>query len=144
VHPDGRPPGVPLSRSIPLVIPGDPAALSPNARLHPAARRQLVRDWKAKTWDAWEKAGRPRLTPPVAICFLVRRARKMDQDNCANSLALKGMLDVLTDRHCPYEQSGQMLPDDGPDQVPFISVGQQVGPEWKGREEVLMIVEEIE
>jgi hypothetical protein len=58
--------------------------------------------------------------------------------------AMKAMLDALTDRGCPYESEGQLLPDDGPKIVTMIWIGQEAAKEWKGREEVIMTVEECE
>jgi len=58
--------------------------------------------------------------------------------------AMKAMLDALTDRGCPYESEGQLLPDDGPKIVRVIWIHQAPSKEWKDREQVIMTVGEIE
>jgi hypothetical protein len=133
-----------MSRSVTLTIPGDPAELSPIARLHRQARAKLVRDWKAKTWDAWEKAGRPRLVPPVEIRFLICRARTMDRDNLQASGSLKAMVDALTDRGSLYEDHDQLLPDDNAAMVSYAPIELHIARLWKDREQVIMTVGEID
>lgn len=126
--------------SVTLTIPGDPMALSPNRRLHRHARAKLVRTWKGQAAGVWREAGCPRLLPPVEISFTVRRGRPVDYDNAM--AALKPVVDAITERGSPL--GGGMIPDDGPQFVRRIEVAQETGAEWKGREEVVMTVREID
>ncbi len=76
---------------------GDPCELSPNARLHWAARSRLVKAWRVRTRLLALSAGIDLAGLPKAatIGFRCRRAHLVDDDNLAGSLALKAIRDSL-------------------------------------------------
>lgn len=80
----------------------------------------------------YREIGEPRPDPPVPvrIDLTVRRSRRLDDDNLW--AGLKPVRDVLF-------KSG-ITPDDGPAWVECGRLTQQISREWKGREEILVVI----
>lgn len=115
-----------------ITVPLDPAPLSPN--------RMNGRHWrsatilKAKARDAaqwaWYSAGRQRARVPVIVSVIVRRGRVLDDDNLKASL--KCVIDALF--------KGAVTPDDSLKYFELGALKQETGKIWKGREEIVFIV----
>lgn len=116
-----------------ITVPYDVQRLSPNLRLHfhERARRTKVARFLARR--AWEQAGSPRATGPVRVSLLVRRGRSIDQQNvwCATKSICDGIF------------CAGLTPDDAPEWVTLGTVTQEPGRQWRGREEVVLIVEAL-
>ena len=113
----------------------DVARLSPNARMHPGKRLRLEREAKAAAGVGYALAGHPRIDGPVDVRLLLRRARKLDDDNAI--AACKHARDVLFNRN---RFGTGITPDDDAAHVRVTGVDWETGPEWRGREEVVFIV----
>lgn len=116
-----------------LVVPLDVNEMNPN-------RRGKLRAWiKAKTLHkktarlVWIAAGKPATAAPVTVSVVIRRQRRLDEDNARASL--KAIFDGL------FKQA--ITPDDSPKWVRLGSLTQEVGVRWKLRPEVEIVVTEV-
>ncbi len=117
-----------------LIVPWDPARLSPNLRLQPSERRRRERASAVAASFARRWAGDPRLEGPVVVRYVVRRARAMDDDNA--EAALKHVRDALFNR----KRNGEGITlDDSPARLSSLGVTFEIAPRYKRREEVLVI-----
>jgi hypothetical protein len=116
-----------------LTVPFDIGRLSPNRRLHHLERARLTRQARTTGRLAWLQAGRPQAPARVRVSMLVRRGRECDQQNLW--AAAKGVVDGV---FC-----GALTPDDSPRWVELGAVTQECGGRWKGREEVVFLVETV-
>jgi hypothetical protein len=71
-----------MNEPVTITVFFDIARTSPNRRLVPALQRQEARMARETARIAWMQAGSPKLPPPVLANIVVRRGRKMDDDNC--------------------------------------------------------------
>ncbi|HEV8178391.1 MAG TPA: class I SAM-dependent methyltransferase [Gemmatimonadales bacterium] len=141
-HPLTRGP-IPMGNSAHLSLPavsfsvwGDVLLdLGPNTRLHPAVRRERVRDYRARAWLAWRQAGSVRIEPPVKVTFVLRRGRTGDVDNAIASC--KAILDGL----CDQEGREAMLKNDGPRHVASVQACFETDRRWRFLPEVFVTVE---
>ena len=118
--------GSPIRWPLVIVTPCDPQRTSPNTRLHwrtLAGRKKVQRKM---VYAGCSVAGWPKVAVPIEISFLVRRPRRLDEDNIIASQ--KASVDMLV------ECLG--LPNDGPDWVSIGWVRQETGHRWRGCEHV--------
>lgn len=117
--------------TIVLSIPYDPQLLSPNLRLHWRTRAKRTKAAREAARLAWIAAGRPTSAVPVVLHAIIRRARRIDDDNAWG--CLKAIRDgVFTDG---------FTPNDSPAWVQMGTLKQHAEKYWKGREEVILIVQ---
>lgn len=119
-----------------IVVPWDVARTADNRtrRLHWAERSRLNAAAKEAARAAWRLAGSPVSLGPVRASFVIRRARSMDHANALGGAkpAIDGLFVCA------------ITPDDSPRWLEIGGVRQEQHRRWKGREEVEVIVEEIE
>lgn len=114
-----------------LILPIDPGPMSPNKRTNWRKLAKLKSDaWKAARW-IWLEAGKPKSDVPIRVSYIVRRARRLDDDNAI--LGLKSARDALF--------NDAITPNDTPDWVLTAGLDQEIGPQWKARPETVVIVE---
>lgn len=114
-----------------IIIPWDVNRTSPNRRLHWARRNVLNQSAKLLAFNQWVQAGRPTARDTVRVSVIVRRYRRLDNDN-----ALAGCKPVFDGLF-----RDAITPDDGPEWVTLGTVTQETGARWLGAEEVEVIVE---
>ena len=119
-----------------LVVPWDAGRLSSNAagRLHWRSTAALRRDARLAGDYAWRQAGCPKATAPVKVDILVRRGRKMDDQNIIGGL--KAVFDGIF--------VNKLTPDDSSAWVSFGRVDQLTGRQWGLRPETVLTVTERE
>lgn len=113
-----------------------------SANRHRGASIGRAREWarfqaeaRRAARSAWILAGEPRLDCPVRVSLLVRRGRVMDLGNIVGGC--KPLMDGIF--------TNAVTPDDSPKWVAELGgVKQIAGKEWKGKEEVVFIIEPIE
>lgn len=119
-----------------IVVPFDLHRLAPNTRLHPWVRREAQRNAKQMARFAYIAAGSPTMEGPVVVSLIIRRGRVIDPD--AALASCKHLLDGL---FCARRNEwGGITPDDSARYITYGPVLQETGTEWKGREEVEVIV----
>jgi hypothetical protein len=91
---------------------------------------------------AWKIAGRPQAPGPVRVRTIIRRAKEFDADNA--TAAMKGIRDALFCGTRFADDGGAVTPDDANAWVQFERPEWEIGREWKGREEVVFVVERLE
>lgn len=91
---------------------------------------------------AWRAAGCPKLTGVVRVEVTVRRARTMDAGNVW--AAAKPLIDALFCGNRFAQDGGAITLDDSPRYLRLGDVHFETSKQWKGREEVVFAVEEIE
>lgn len=123
-----------VSGAIRIVVPGDNAPMSPNRtrRLHWRSLHRLQSAAKTRAGTAWLAAGRPVYAGPfpAVVEVTIRRGRRMDRDNATGSL--KAVIDGLF--------KGRVTPDDSEAFLDLRTPLQEVGAQWKGREEVEFVI----
>lgn len=119
---------------IEVVIPGDAAELSPNRRLHWRTYANLKKKWRTSArlvgQNLW--GGKEPLDGLMQVSYIIRRARRLDPDNAASSGALKHILDGLVD-------AGLLVGDTAKHTIRG-EVRQETGKQYKGKEEVVVII----
>jgi hypothetical protein len=121
----------PPGGTIALKIHYDPQLLSPNLRLHWRQRAKRTQAAREAARLAWLAAGSPVSDAPVVLHAILRRARRIDDDNAWG--CLKALRDgVFTDG---------VTPNDSPAWVSMGTLRQQAEKRWKGREEVIFIIQ---
>ena len=116
-----------------IVVPWDVSRTSANniVRLrNPYARARLYKRAKDVARYAWMAAGRPTLAPPVKVDIVVRRGRRLDDDNAVSGC--KQLRDaIFTDG---------VTPTDAPRHLTLGTVTQETGAAWKYSPEVEFII----
>ena len=128
-----------LSDAIVLTIQCDANRTSPNQRMNrwEKSRRQNV--LRLATHVARQGLDWPEGNSPVRIDFLVRRGRALDADNIVSGAK------VAIDTICNRTKNGYgFTPDDSAKWVRLGSVEQEIGKEWKGREQLVLTVTPLE
>jgi hypothetical protein len=115
-----------------ITVAMDPADTSQNQRLHWAVLARRKKRHQAAALVAWLAAGRPRLRRKVRVSVIVRRGRKMDDDNIIGGL--KAARDFLFG-------GGRITPSDSPEWVEMGTVTQQTGIQWRDRAHVVFVIE---
>lgn len=110
----------------------DPGRLSPNRRMHPALRRSVARVSSQLARAAWVVAGSPRAPGKVRVTWIVRRARRCDDDNLI--AALKQVRDGLF--------TAAITPDDSPRWIGAVALVQECASCWSGRDAHVEVVVE--
>ena len=96
----------------------------------------------------WSRAGRPTVAEKVRVSILVRRGVRLDPQNIVGALkpvfdgVFVGWEEKPKGNHLPARLPG-MLPDDSAEWLEIGQVAQETGKRWKGREEVVLTVEEL-
>ena len=121
-------------RRVEFTVPGDVNEVSPNARLHFYERAHRVRAWRAKTCLLARHQGLPEFTGKVRVSFHVKRGRCLDECNLAGSGVLKAIVDGLVD--------ARVIRRDTPDFMERGEVTQEGAKQHKGREEIVVQIEE--
>jgi hypothetical protein len=125
-----------MSESIRIIVGFDVGRLSPNLRLHPTERRRRQRLAKIAARFAWLQAGSPMVEGAVTVSLIVRRGQSLD----ANA-AWAGFKHVEDGLFCRRLNGWGVTPDDSFAWVRYGELRQEIGSDWKGREEVEVIVE---
>jgi hypothetical protein len=136
-----------MGRVLVFTVPGDVYELSPNQRLHWRERHKLTQAWKERAYRCWSMVAGDSLPfeGKVRISFTVYRGRQVDECNLYGSLALKAIIDGISESPWHRERGlPAMLPDDSPKWLERGTVGQVTGQRWKPWPEVNVIVEEME
>lgn len=124
-----------MAEPIRIVIQWDISKTSHNQRLHWRERHKRWNAAKVAGYLGWLKAGSPTLRVPVKVSLISRRGRALDAANVADGS--KACLDGAL--------VGALLPDDSPRWVREVHVlEQQTGKQWKGREELELVIEPLE
>lgn len=125
---------------IELEVAGDSNNLGPNKKHHWRSRNRLLQQWREKAHViARNEMNRGLAKPPqsrVQISFTVRRGRRLDPDNAASSLALKGIVDGLRD--------AGLLADDTAKYCERGAVLQEISKEYKQRPSVVVRLEPLD
>lgn len=109
-------------RTVSLIVPGDIVKdLSPNKHVGWRGKMTKAKLWRFGTKAQWVLAGCPRFKPPVAVKIIVRRGRRVDDDNLVSSC--KHARDGLWGVDC-------MLPADDKRYISSYEVVQQTGGRW--------------
>lgn len=124
-----------MGDAIRILVHTDIGKLSPNLRIHWQERRRRAKVAAAAAVAAWLAAGSPVADGPVAVSLIIRRGRAMDADNAIASC--KAVIDALFRRS---RTGAGVTPDDGPRWVHLGDVRQETGGQWRGREEVEVVV----
>lgn len=110
--------------------------------LHWRAQHRETLKARLAGFRAWVDGGCPRLEERVRVSVVVRRARALDPGNLSG--AVKGVLDgVLVGVKRGEVKLTALLPDDSARWVESVTCSQETGREWKGREQVIVVVETI-
>ncbi len=122
----------------------DPSRTSLNQRLHPQERARRNTVAKQAALAAWTQAGCPKVNGPVRVSITVRRAKRLDTDNAISGCKplIDGLFAERRRKGYPVEP-GLITPDDSPEWLALGEVTQEIGPEWKGREQVIVRIEEL-
>lgn len=123
-------------RRVVLIVHGDAGDLTPNrvARMHWAEIGRRQKEWKNRAHWTWLSLNALPFAPgtKVRVSATVYRWRRMDEDNCQKSLALKSILDGIV--------AAKGLKDDGP----RYCIGGPVAVEFGSREpRVELTLEEV-
>ena len=116
-----------------LVIPVDINLANPNriGSLHWSKQRKIKSDLALVARSVWTKAGRPRANGQVSISVIIRRARRLDEDNAWSSL--KSCIDAIF--------NDGITPNDSPKWVTLNHpLHQDISPSYKGKESVEFLV----
>lgn len=116
-----------------LVIPWDAGILAPNRVSHRMQRYRIGALGRRAAGLVWVAAGRPRAQSRVRVDITIRRARALDDDNLVS--ATKNLRDGVF--------NAALTPNDSPRWVTIGTITQDIGPQFKGREEVQFDVEEV-
>jgi hypothetical protein len=125
-----------------ICVPYDLGRLTPNQRIHPQEQWRRQKALKMAAYFAYLQAGFRTLPGKVRVTLIVRRGRVIDPDNLA--AASKHLIDAL---FCSRKKANRGLgitPDDSARYVEYAPVQQETGAQWKGREQVEVIVEPLE
>lgn len=117
-----------------ITVPFDAHRLSLNQRLHWRERHRRTQAVKEAARWAWKAAGCPQSPVPVRVSMIVRRGRTIDHDNAITGT--KAARDGLF--------NGAITPNDGPQWLTLGAVTQEVGKQWRGKPEVVFIIEPLE
>jgi hypothetical protein len=109
-----------------FVVGGDIRQVSPNQRLHWAVRAKRTRALRHSAYTEWLVAGRPRSSKPVKLFATVYRGRALDADNAI--ACLKPVIDGIC--------KDALIPDDSPKWLVEITVRQEIGKQFAGKEQV--------
>ncbi len=115
-----------------FVIPFDVSRLGANEtrRMRPGHIRRVKNLAKDAATLIWRAASSPVWNVPVLVDLTIQRAHAMDPDSLIG--ACKDLIDALF--------VGRITPDDSERWVRYGQVAQEIAPEWRGREQVVIRV----
>lgn len=122
-----------MSEPIRIVVPFDPSRLSANQRLHWRERAKRTQAVRVAARYCWALAGEPRAAGKVRVSMVVRRGRKLDEDNAISGS--KAVRDALF--------NGAVTPRDSQDWVTLGSIEFQCGKRWERCPEVEFVIEPV-
>ena len=132
---DGHPSAIgEASRVVRIVVPWDVSKTAENKTRrggHWSQRARIMRQAREAAYFAWLQAVKPVAPGKVRVSVTTRRARVMDVCNIVGGL--KPVLDGIFVK--------AMTPDDGPKWLELGAVTQVSAKQWKGREEVELLIE---
>lgn len=134
-----------------IVVPWDAERTSENGLpTHRMARAGVIKQARGLAYRAWEAAGKPTFRERVRARAVIRRGQALDPSNLDGSL--KSCLDGIFVGLLYFVRAGNtrrqvklagMLPDDSAKWLEWGGTTQEVNPRWRGREEVVVIVEPL-
>lgn len=129
-----------MTQPLHITVRWDPATTSPNRLVGKKKGHigRLVGSARQAAAEGYLLAGRPQIAGKVRVSLIVRRGRTMDDDGVWGGL--KWCRDQLFNR---TKYGHGVTPDDSPRWFVGGGITWETGAQWKGREQVVYIVEEI-